>query len=193
MSRHRSKLVQAAIAMVLLAMSAALWPSLGVSATYASAIPALATSTAAACPNPGNNACVSNTPTVGLTLNGNDQSPTYTLTFTLNSTSSSWHVTITSTRFTSGSHTLPSNASSVTSVTVVPTCSGSTCPVNSITPTVVVPVPPTPPATFYDNTGGGSHGQGTFNIQATIQVAVPANSYVGTYTCTITIAFASGP
>jgi hypothetical protein len=89
-----------------------------------------------------------------------------------------------------GSHTLSATASSVTSVTVTSSCSGNICPVNAIT----YPVGWTAgtPVTFYDNTSGGSHGQGTFTIEAGIQVLVPANSYAGTYASTITIAFISG-
>ncbi len=194
MSRHRSKLLQAAIALALLAVSAALWASPGASATHASlTIPALASPTAV-CPTPGNNACFTNTPTVGMTLNGLDQTVSYNLLFTLsNSTSGNWHVTITSTQFTVGGHTLPTNASSVTSVIIVPNCSGNACPSNIITPTVVVPVAPTSPATFYNNsTGSSTHGVGTFGIQATINVKIPANTFIGMYSCTVTIAFISG-
>jgi hypothetical protein len=198
MFRHRNKLVHVAAAVVLLAMSAALWPSMGASATHASsAIYALASPTAV-CPTPGNNACITNTPTAGVTLNGLNQTVSYNLLFTLsNSTPGNWHVTITSTQFAAGSHTLPTNASNVTGVITVPNCTGNTCPSNMITYSVPVPVPagsPAPtPNTFYDNsTGSSTHGVGTFNLQATIQVAVPANAYAVNYTSTITIAFVSG-
>ena len=192
MFRHRSKLVHMSVVIVFLTMSASWWLLLGASATYASTTYPLATPTAGACPTPSNILCITNTPTTGLTLNGIDQTVPYTLAFTVNNaTSGNWHVTITSTRFATGSHTLSQNASSVTGVTVVSACSGSTCPVNAI----VYPVNLVAgtPATFYDNTSGGSHGVGIFNLQATIQVAVPANIYAGTYNSTITIAFASGP
>ena len=179
-------------------MSAALWPSIGASATHASlAIYALASPTAV-CPTPGNNACITNTPTASVTLNGLDQTASYNLLFTLNNlTPGPWHVTITSTQFTGGGHTLPSTASSVTGVSIVPNCTGPTCPQNAITYTVPVPVPAgaTPPSAveFYNNSpGSSSHGQGTFNIQATIQVIVPANAYAVNYASTITIAFVSG-
>ena len=196
MFRDRSKLVQAAVALALVAMSTALWPSLGASATHASsAIYALASPTAV-CPTPGNNACITNTPTVGVTLNGLDQSVSYNLLFSLsNSTPGNWHVTITSTQFKAGSHTLPTNASSVTAVTTVPNCTGNTCPSNMITYPVSVPAgsPAPTPNTFYDNnTGSSTHGVGTFNIQGTIKVTVPANAYAVNYTSTITIAFISG-
>ncbi len=150
-----------------------------------------ATPTSAVCPTPGNNACISNTPTAALTLTGNDQTVTFTLIFTINnSISGNWHLTITSTQFTAGSHTLPATASSVTSVTVTPSCSGNTCPVNAIT----YPVGWTAgtPVTFYDNTGGGSHGQGTFTIQTGI-TGPGARKFLRRYVrLLITIAFISG-
>jgi hypothetical protein len=193
MFRHRSKLVHVAVALVLLVISTMLWPSLGASATYA--LPILASPTAV-CPTPGNNACITNTPTVGLPLNGLDQNVSYTLAFRLNNaTPGTWHVTITSTLFTAGSHTLSSTASSVTAVAIVPSCTGSTCPQNTIIYPVAVPAGNTAPApnTFYDNSPGTqTHGQGTFTIQATIQVTVPANSFTGNYSSTVTISFVSG-
>jgi hypothetical protein len=191
MFRHRSKLVYVAVIMVLLTMSAALWPLRGASANVPSLLAApTPTPTSATCPNHGNNACFTNTPTVGLTLSGSDQTVSFILAFTLASTFSSWHVSITATQFTAGSHTLPTTALSVTAVSIVPTCSGSSCPINGIG--YPVNLVAGTPATFYNNTGGGTHGQGTFTIQATIQVAVPAKTYIGTYTSTITIAFISG-
>lgn len=194
MFRHRGKLLQAAIALALLALSSALWPSLSASATHASLATYALASPTAVCPTPGNNACITNTPAASLTLNGTNQTATYQLVFTLNSAAQgSWHVTVTSTQFTSGGHTLPVNASVVTAVATAAACSGSSCPSNMITPPVSVPVLPTPPSIFYDNSPGGSaHGQGTFTIKATINVSVPANTYAGTYTCTVTIAFISG-
>ncbi len=197
MFRLRSKLVYVAVIIVLLTMSAALWPLREASANYSS-LPAPQTPTPtpsptpATCPTPGNNACISNTPTVGLTLSGSDQTVSFILAFTLASPSSSpWHVSITATQFTTGSHTLPATALSVTAVSIVPACSGNSCPNNGI----VYPVNLVAgtPATFYNNTSGGNtHGIGTFTIQATIQVAVPAKTYIGTYTSTLTIAFISG-
>lgn len=195
MFRHRNKLLHVAAAVFVLAMSAALWPSIGASATHASlAIYALASPTAV-CPTPGNNACITNTPTASVTLNGLDQTVSFTLLFTLNNaTSGPWHVGINSTQFTGGGHTLPATASSVTAVSIVPNCTGNSCPQNTITYTTPIPVPNPPSAAdFYNNNpGSNTHGQGTFNIQATIQVSVPASAYAVNYTSTITIAFVIG-
>src|SRR5712691_5896440 len=138
MSRYRSKLVYAVLALVLLAGSALLWPSLGASATHAAASRALAASPTAVCPTPGNNSCITSinsTPTVGVTLNGKDKTLAFNLLFTLNNSvsGSKWHVTIALTQFTTVSvphHTLPL-ASTITAVTVLTSCTSS-CPVNGI-------------------------------------------------------------
>ena len=187
MSPDRNKLLYAVLALALVAMSTALWPSLGASATST-----LAIASTAVCPTPGNNACISNTPSVGLTLNGNDQTVSFNLAFTLNnSVSSSWHVTITATQFKAASTPLPTAAlTNVTAVATTSACSGSACPGNSIG--YPVNIIAGTPVTFYNNTSGGSHGVGTFTLLATITVLVPANTRAGTYTCTITISFISG-
>src|SRR6266567_3419440 len=115
MTRNRSKLLQAAIALVLLIMSTVLlWPSLGTSAAYAS------------CNPPNNDACITNGPAGTVSLNGKDQILYYKLDFSLNNTNNTaggWHVTITSTQFMTTSiatntptRTLSVNASSVTAV-----------------------------------------------------------------------------
>jgi hypothetical protein len=36
-------------------------------------------------------------------------------------------------------------------------------------------------------------GMGAFTVTPTISVAIPANSYAGTYTSTVTVAVVSGP
>ena len=198
MSRYRSRLVYAALALVLLVGSAFLCLSPGASATHAAAIRALAASpTVAVCPTPGNNACitsVNSTPTVGVTLNGTDKTLAFNLLFTLNnSVASNWHVTIALSQFTTTSiphHTLPL-ASTITGVAVVSSCSGSTCPVNAITYPLTVTAG-NPAITFFNNTAGGSHGVGTFTIQAALNISVPGNAFAGKYTSTIIITFVSG-
>jgi hypothetical protein len=190
MSRHRSKLLHTAIALALLVMSMSTvwWSSLSASATSA-----LISTASATCPTPGNNACITNSPTVALTLSGADQTVSFNLVYTLNnSVPGNWHVTITASQFVAASTPLPTAA--LTNVTAVATtsasCSGSTCPQNSIGYPVNLVAGTA--VTFYDNTAGGSHGVGTYTLQAKITLLVPGNTYAGTYTCTITIAFISG-
>ncbi|HET9920332.1 MAG TPA: hypothetical protein VFQ30_10860 [Ktedonobacteraceae bacterium] len=196
--RYRSKQVQAAVALILLITSVILCSPLGASANSTGATYMLAaTPTPATCPTPGNNACITSinsTPTVGVTLNGTDQSLSFTMLYTLNnSVSSNWHVTIALTQFTTTStphRTLPTTTT-ITAVTVVPSCSGNTCPVNAISYPLSVTAGNTP-VTFFNNTGGGSHGVGSFTIQTTMSISVPGNAYAGIYTSTFTIAFVSG-
>ena len=183
MSRYRSKLVHAALALVLLVISAVLWPSLGASTAYA-----------ACTPTPINDACITNSPSVVATLDGHDHIVPYNLLFTLNHSTGigDWHVTIALTQFTTASvphRTLPA-ASTITAVSVQSACT-LTCPNNTIGYSLSVTAG-NPAVTFYDNNGVGTNGVGTFSIQAMTNVMVPGNAYAGTYTSTITIAFVSG-
>lgn len=201
MSRYRSKLVQAVAALILLITSALLWPSLGAPATYASTTQALAptaTATSAVCPTPGNNACVSSinsTPTIGVTLNGTDQTLVFNVLFSLNNgvAGTTWHVTLALTQFTKAgtpTRTLPTSTN-ITNAVVTSSCT-SNCPVNGITYPVSVTAGGSA-VTFFNNTStGGSHGVGNFTIQATFSISVPGNSYAGKYTSTVTLAFVSG-
>lgn len=137
-------------------------------------------------------------PTFSITLNGQDRTGTYTLPLDLiDSTGSGagWNLTITSTQFATGapSETLPASASSITGVTSVCTVGPCTTPTNSITYPVGVPAGATPPSAlkFFDAAVGT--GAGEFTVTPTVSVSVPANSYAGTYTSTLTASVISGP
>ncbi len=139
------------------------------------------------------------TASVASTLDGTNQSPTYTAALAANDQRGSgagWNLTITSTQFTSGApvHTLSTSASSLTGVTAV--CAGpGTCtnPTNSITYPVAVPAGAGPPAAVKFYNAAVDTGMGDFTITPTIAVSIPANSYVGTYTSTVTWAIVTGP
>jgi len=182
MLRHRRKLASVVVALTLLFMSR----GSGTSVVYA--IPC-----GLNCEN------ITNTPTASVILNGNDQTASYVLTFSLNNTLSlSWHVSITSTQFATGGtpkRTLPTAASSITGVTAV-CATGQICtalPQNTVTYPLIVPAgnPAPTGVTFYNDQQ--TTGIGTFDVSTTIHISVPANAYSGTYTSTITLAFASGP
>ena len=179
MSRYRSKVVRAITALVLLS-GALMWLSQGISATHA------------ACPTPG--VCISNKPSVALTLNGHNKTVSYKLTFILNNKSTSgWNVTISATQFKSGSHALPLNASKVKSMPVA-SCRTGTC-INPASPGTIsypVTIPITPVMAKFYNAQAGT-GIGSFKISAPISTLVPGNTYAGIYTSTITIALVSGP
>jgi hypothetical protein len=140
-------------------------------------------------------------PTFNLTLNGVDQTPTYTLPVNVVdarglAAGGGWNLTITSTQFNDGSgHTFPAAASTITGV--VPTCgANSTClaPTNAIANTnLSVPSAAVAPAAVKYENAANATGLGTNTITATVQVAVPANVFAGTYSSTVTVAIVAGP
>lgn len=139
-------------------------------------------------------------PTFGDTLNGTDQTPTYALPMDVNDATGSgtgWNATITSTQFTTGGgtpHTLSTSASSMTGVTSA-CAGGTTCtaPTNAITYPLGVPAAAVAPAAVKLFNAAVNTGMGSFTLTPTIGVTLPANTYAGTYTSTITLASVSGP
>jgi hypothetical protein len=140
-------------------------------------------------------------PTFSASLPGGDQTPTYTLPLTVQDTrtgsAAGWNVTITSTHFTTGGATARTLATTASRATAVSgTCAGgASCvtPNNSVTYPLAVPAGTTAPsAVKLDNAAAGT-GTGIFTLTPTIGVSVPANSFAGTYTSTVTVALVSGP
>jgi len=136
-------------------------------------------------------------PKFSVVLNGADQAKTYTLALTVTDTSGTnagWKLTVTSTQFTSGAHTLPTTASSVTAASAA-CLAGSSCtsPTNSLTYPVGVPAGATPPTAVKFFNAAVSSGAGHNTITPTLSVVVPASAYTGSYTSTLTLAIASGP
>ncbi|MDX6451514.1 MAG: hypothetical protein QOH16_1563 [Gaiellaceae bacterium] len=140
-------------------------------------------------------------PTFNLTLNGADQTPTYTLPVSVVdarglAVGGGWNLTITSTTFNDGAgHTFPAAASTMTAVST--TCgASSTCtpPTNAVANTnLSVPAATVAPAAVKWENAATATGLGTNTVSATIQVAVPANAFAGTYSSTATIAIVAGP
>jgi hypothetical protein len=167
-----------------------------------SAAPALAaTATVTGTVNVGSlSISTSATPSFSVTLDGTDKTGTYTVPTTVTDATGSgagWNLTITSTQFTTGGgtpHTLATSASSLTGVTN--SCAGgSTCtsPTNSITYPVAVPAGSTPPAAVKYFNAALNTGAGQFTNTPSISVSVPASSYAGSYSSTLTLAAVSGP
>jgi hypothetical protein len=172
---------------------------LGLAAALAAAAAAAHATTVSGVVNPGSPLSVS-TPagaSFALTLDGTDQTPTYTLPLTVTDPRGSgagWNLTITSTQFkTPASNTLPTTASTITGVNV--TCPGGGCtnPTNSITPPIAVPAAAIAPTAVKFYNAANHTGTGTFTVTPTVQVAVAANSFAGTYASTITLAIVAGP
>jgi hypothetical protein len=107
-----------------------------------------------------------------------------------------WNLTITSTTFSTDDRQpkmLSDTASQITDVASV--CAGDTCtePKNSIGYPLTVPAGATAPAPVELFNAEANTGMGDFTVTPTVSVTIPANSYQGTYTSTITLAVASGP
>jgi hypothetical protein len=91
-------------------------------------------------------------------------------------------------------YTLATTASSLTGVTAV-CVGGSTCtnPTNAITYPVAVPAAGTAPTAVKFFNAAVNTGMGKFTITPTIAISLPANTFAGAYTSTITLAVVSGP
>lgn len=137
-------------------------------------------------------------PSFSASLPAGDQTPTYTLPLTVQDTrtgaAAGWKLTITSTQLTGGTHSLATTASTVTGVTS--TCAGGAlcvAPTNSIPYPFSVPAGAGPPTAVKLFNAAANTGTGVFSIAPTVKVSVPANSYAGTYTSSITVAVVTGP
>lgn len=143
------------------------------------------------------------TPSIGITLNGIDQTTSYSLPVTIvdaRGTGGGWNLTITSTAFNDGTglgagHTFPANASTITGVTTgCGTSSTCTLPSNNVANTsLALPAGPTAPTGVKFLNAQSSSGLGTVDVNASVGVTIPANVFAGTYTSTVTVAIAAGP
>lgn len=139
-------------------------------------------------------------PTFSAALDGTDQTPTYTLPATVNDATGSgsgWNTTVTSTQFTTGGatpQTLATTASSMTAVTSAATAgTTTTAPTNAITYPLTVPAAATAPAPVKYFNAAANTGMGEFTLTPTVGVSIPANTYAGSYSSTLTLASVSGP
>lgn len=137
-----------------------------------------------------------------ITLNGTNQTASGTLPMDIGDNTGSgagWDVTATSTTFTNGSTTSPESLSTTgTTVQGAPTnaCdSGVTCTLatNTITYPYTLPAASTAPTATKIYNAGTNTGMADQTVTPTFKVAIPANTYAGTYTSTWTISLVSGP
>ena len=166
--------------------------------TTAAALAGTMTATATVAGTAGISLNLPSGPSFSSTLDGTDQTVSYSVPLTLTDargTGAGWNLTLTSTTFNDGSgHTLSTSASTVASATV--TCvAGGTCttPINAITYPVTVPAAVSAPAAVKVFNSAANTGMGRFTITPSINVAIPGNSYAGSYTSTLTVAAVSGP
>jgi WxL domain surface cell wall-binding len=138
-------------------------------------------------------------PTFSANLATGDQTPTYTLPLTATDTTGTgagWNLTITSTQFTTGGgtpHTLAANASTITGVTSA--CATGTCtnPTNAVTYPVGVPAAATAPTAVKFFNAAANTGLGSFTVTPAVGVFVPASTFAGSYSSTLTVSIVSGP
>lgn len=136
-----------------------------------------------------------NTPSIPVTLTGDDQTASYTAQLQILDarglvTGGGWNLQLSASSFADGSgHTL--GASTITSVT--PTCHSatSTCslPTNSVSNSGIAM--PSSAARIL-NAASGS-GLGRIDVAVGVSVAVPASTYAGSYSTTLTFAISNGP
>jgi hypothetical protein len=139
------------------------------------------------------------TPSFSATLDGTDQAKTFSIPSVLSDLTGSgagWHTTVTSTQYTTGGatpRTLATDASTLTSL--VNTCGSGTCTdeTNSVSLPVGVPAGSTAPTAVAYHNAAVDTGAGVFDHTPTISVALPANTYAGSYSSTVTLAAISGP
>jgi hypothetical protein len=131
------------------------------------------------------------------TLDGTDQTATTTVTLQPDDETAGhagWNMTETSTTFSDGSgHTLPTSATATTAASSAAASGNCGLPTNSITYPVTLPAGSTAPAAVKAYNAAAATGQGPTNVTLAFQLAVPANSFHGTYTSTWTFAIVSGP
>ena len=130
-------------------------------------------------------------PSVSDTLDSTDQTVTYAPVLGVvdaRGTGAGWNVTIAATTFSDGSgHSLA--AGTVTGVSAA--ChSGSTC--TAATNAITYPLTLSATAAKVFNAAANT-GLGKVDVTPTVSVAIPGNSYAGSYTSTVTLATVSGP
>ena len=134
-----------------------------------------------------------------VTLNGSDQTTSYSLGLTVidpRGTGGGWNLTITSTTFTTGTHSLSTTASNINAAPTVTCTSGSTCTnptTNGITYPLGVPAAATAPTPVKFFNAAANTGMGGFTITPVVTVSIPANTFSGNYTSTVSVAIVSGP
>ena len=130
-------------------------------------------------------------PTISDTLDGTDQTVSYAPVLGLvdaRGTGAGWNLTMSASTFSdSAGHTLaPGTVASVAEA--CHTGSSCTAPTNSVAAGITLS---TTAANFFN--AAANTGLGKVDVTPTVNVAIPGNSYAGTYTSTVTVAAVSGP
>ena len=167
------------------------------------AAPAGATTSASAAITAGSLALVSSPATASFaaTLNGADQNVTASQAFDVGDATGSgtgWNITATSTTFSTGGGTPKTLSTSATTIQAAPAdaCDSSvtcTTATNSITYPFVLPAAGTAPTAAKLYNAAANTGMGNQTVTATLRLAIPGNTYAGSYSSTWTYSLASAP
>jgi photosystem II stability/assembly factor-like uncharacterized protein len=131
-------------------------------------------------------------------LNNTDQVKSVAAAFTVTDATGSgdgWALNATSTTFTSGGHTLPSNATKVLALPGAACAASTTCSLgtNAVSFPFIMPAGSTAPAAAKLYNAAADTGLGAQVITPTWSLAVPATTFAGTYTSTWTFTLTAGP
>jgi YVTN family beta-propeller protein len=115
----------------------------------------------------------------------------------INGSASGWSISATSTLWSTagGVRSLPASSTSITAAPAVTCDASSACALasNAITYPYVLPAGLTAPTATKLFNAAANSGTGKQTLVPTLSLAVPANSYVGSYSTTVTLSLASGP
>jgi len=139
--------------------------------------------------------------TLSATLSGVDQTPTATQAIDVGDATGSgtgWNLTATSTTFSTGGLAPKTLSTTATTIGVAPTVAcdtGATCTLttNAITYPYTLPAATTAPTATKVYNAAANTGMGNQTVTPTWKLALPANTFAGTYTSTWTISLVSAP
>jgi hypothetical protein len=168
-------------------------------ALVATSLPAVAT-TATATITGGSFAFVT-APTISgfnVSLTGKDITSTASQTFDVGDATGSgagWNVTATSTTFTAGTHTLAPTSVTVQAIPTVACDSLATCTVatNTVSYPYVLPAAATAPTATKIFSSAANTGLGNQTLTLVLVLAIPANTFAGSYSSTWTYTLVAGP
>jgi hypothetical protein len=169
--------------------------------TFAVGAPTAGAATATATLTAGSLAFVSAPPniTFSAALNGADQTTTQTQAIDIGDGTGSgtgWNITATSTTFTTaGAKTLPATATTVQSAPSIACDASVTCTTatNAISYPYSLPAAGTAPTATKLANAAANTGMGNQTVTPTWRLAIPGNSFAGSYTSTWTLSLVSAP
>jgi hypothetical protein len=130
-------------------------------------------------------------PSISDTLDGTDQTVSWTALLGVvdaRGTGAGWNLTVSATSFSDGSgHSL--SPGTITGITTA--CQGGNA-CTAATNGISYPLTLSGTAQKFFNAAANT-GMGKVNVTPSVSVAVPGNTYAGTYTSTVTLAAVSGP